>query len=1460
VLELVLNLMKCFRLFSPLVRPGMGASRVCCLGAVLLLSGLPVSAEMIHRWSFSETSGTAVLDDIGNAHGQIVALAGGGGFQRDGRRVRLDGGARASADYVALPGSVFDGLTEVSIELWAVPHSFPSWGRVFDLGPGEGADLNGNLLRHAFSHGGNGDAQRYGLFGLAPVDAFQPTPVDREYHYVVTWSAAGLLSIYRDGQLQGTQDTGDVTISTLAALPNTTFWLGRSHFGVDATANASYNEVRIYNSVLSPATVAANAARGAEDTLGLVHRWSFSETAGASFADSMGTAPGVIVSPDGVADHSLGNGQVTLAGGARTTADFVQFPPRRLTGFTDLTLELWATPNAARNWSRVIDIGDGLTTTPEDSFLLSFSRGGDLNSQRLEFQPAGTAATAVDSQLATQTGTEYHYVITWDSAAERVNWYRDGEYVNGFDTAGTPLSAVQDEVIWLGRSHWAGDETASASWNELRIYNRALSIEEIQLHTTQGPDVITVPPAVALDDAATIQPGGAVAVEVLLNDTAWRLDPNTLTITTPPAAGVAEVKPNGRVFYQNTSPATADAFRYRVTDTLTGGPVEADVHITITADLRLAATTLRLPPEPPAVGYQTVDAFPGLTFTDPLGVRRSPASNQQLYVIERRGFVQRIPDVTAATPQKEQFLDISDRVSFDNTNLGEMGLQSIALHPDFASNGRLFAYYTAPRPGGRYFNRLSRFEVTRDGLGDFDPLTAVANPASEIILFELYDHEFNHNGGDLHFGPDGYLYVSMGDEGGQRDPLNNSQTITHELYSGILRIDVDKRPGNLEPNPLANPDPGSRIPLDGGVARYSIPADNPFVGATSFNGVAVDPADVRTEFWAVGFRHPWRMGFDDETGELWVGDVGQYDREEVNLVAKGFNYGWKYREGTVATPGVGTPPAGWTAFNPVDPVWEYLHNGPAGFNGFSVTGGRVYRGEVLPAELRGAYIFSDFVTGHIWALTRDANATNVVRIAGDDGIAAFGTDPSNGDILLCDYVENRIKRLVHTDATDDDFPQWLSETGAFADTETLTPNPGVVTYEPNVAFWSDHAVKRRWFALPDLDSRFGFQAHGNWSLPTDAVWIKHFDLELERGNPATRRRLETRFIVKNEAGVYGVSYQWNEAQTDAALVGSAGTVFDLEVIEEGTPFTQTWEIPSRSACLTCHTEVGGRALSFNTAQLNREGPLGGGGNQLLRLSEAGYLHETVASVIGLPAHVPAGNDAVSLESRVRSYLEVNCVSCHQPGGAGTSTWDARAFLRLDQTGLLNGLPQNNGGDPENRLVAAGDLAHSVLLQRIRAGNGFTRMPPLATRVLDQEAIDLLTAWITLELPTRKTYAQWQLAEFGSTEIPEAAKEFDDDLDGLSNYYEFLTGTPPRVANPPWTISITDDMDSVSIEFGRQPHRGYLVQSSEDLLNWEFWDVPDNRLWFGAAAELERISGPAPAPGSNRFFRLQIIEP
>jgi hypothetical protein len=249
---------------------------LACLGILLGVTGS--HAALIHQWKFNETVGTNLLDSVGAAHAWVVVTNGGGGYQLNGRRIRLDGGARPDADYVEFPETVFDGLTNVTVEVWAVPHSFQTWAHVFDIGPGEAGDPNLQLAYAAFAQGTNGDSQRCGLSGLPPLDTALPSPVDREYHYVMTWSAAGQLSFYRDGALLGTQNTGPRNIATLAALPKTTFWLGRSHFTTNSTANASYNEVRIYDSVLDASAIAADFHRGTEDTIGLLHRWSFAET------------------------------------------------------------------------------------------------------------------------------------------------------------------------------------------------------------------------------------------------------------------------------------------------------------------------------------------------------------------------------------------------------------------------------------------------------------------------------------------------------------------------------------------------------------------------------------------------------------------------------------------------------------------------------------------------------------------------------------------------------------------------------------------------------------------------------------------------------------------------------------------------------------------------------------------------------------------------------------------------------------------------------------------------------------------------------------------------------------------------------------------------------------------------------------------------------------------------------
>ena len=302
--------------------------------------------------------------------------------------------------------------------------------------------------------------------------------------------------------------------------------------------------------------------------------------------------------------------------------------------------------------------------------------------------------------------------------------------------------------------------------------------------------------------------------------------------------------------------------------------------------------------------------------------------------------------------------------------------------------------------------------------------------------------------------------------------------------------------------------------------------------------------------------------------------------KEIDKIILGGNYGWNYREGTLAGPRANPPPT--ASF--IAPIWDYSHS-----VGQSVTGGIVARGPRDPT-LYGHYLFADFSSGRIWSLrpddTRPVTSDRVKLLATSFGISSFGVDPATGEVLLANLNEGSVRRLVASPNQGGvTFPATLSATGAFTSVATLSPAPGLVAYEPNVSFWSDHAKKRRWFALRDTTSRFGFSPDGNWSLPTGAVWVKHFDLELRRGDPSTARRIETRFLVKTDTGSYGLSYRWNEAQTDASLVGEEGADQTFTITENGLARTQTWRFPSRAECLACHTPVGGHALSFNTRQL-----------------------------------------------------------------------------------------------------------------------------------------------------------------------------------------------------------------------------------------------------------------------------------
>jgi glucose/arabinose dehydrogenase len=311
--------------------------------------------------------------------------------------------------------------------------------------------------------------------------------------------------------------------------------------------------------------------------------------------------------------------------------------------------------------------------------------------------------------------------------------------------------------------------------------------------------------------------------------------------------------------------------------------------------------------------------------------------------------------------QTQLFLDISAKVRYsDNEN--EEGLLGLAFHPKYKQNGEFFVFYTDKN--AKLTNVVSRFKVSKD-----DPNKA--DPASEEVLLRFTKPFWNHDGGTIAFGPDGYLYITHGDGGAANDPFGHGQNLK-SLLGKVLRIDVDSK-GELEGvSPRRN---------------YGIPKDNPFVGRN----------DALPEIWAYGLRNLWRMAFDRKTGKLWAGEVGQNLYEEINIIQKGGNYGWNLREALHPFGAKGVGPRN----DLIDPIWEYHHD-----IGKSITGGSVYRGALLP-ELEGYYLYGDYVSGRIWALRYDEAKKRVVanRIIKDRSvpIMSFGED-EKGEVYFLTHT------------------------------------------------------------------------------------------------------------------------------------------------------------------------------------------------------------------------------------------------------------------------------------------------------------------------------------------------------------------------------------------------------------------------------------------------------------------------
>lgn len=354
------------------------------------------------------------------------------------------------------------------------------------------------------------------------------------------------------------------------------------------------------------------------------------------------------------------------------------------------------------------------------------------------------------------------------------------------------------------------------------------------------------------------------------------------------------------------------------------------------------------------LAVSTERAFPNLEFNRPIVVTHAGDDSNRVFVAEQEGIIKVLRN-DQETEEATVFLDISERCVYaDNRN--EEGLLGVAFHPKFRENGEFFVYYTSAEAD--LLSKISRFRVSRDDQN-------IADPDFEEVILRVPQPFWNHNGGTLAFGDDGFLYIALGDGGSGSDPNGNGQNLT-TLLGSILRIDVDhKADGN----------------------NYAIPEDNPFVGKSVPAGPRGKMIPARGEIYAYGLRNVWRMAFDRETGLLWAGDVGQGLWEEIDIIRCGGNYGWNIREGKHWF-----RPDGNDAVRPdlIEPIFEYHHD-----IGKSITGGAVYRGTRVP-ELVGKYVYADYVSGLLWALDYDHAAGKVLAnysLTGDKlPVMSFGED------------------------------------------------------------------------------------------------------------------------------------------------------------------------------------------------------------------------------------------------------------------------------------------------------------------------------------------------------------------------------------------------------------------------------------------------------------------------------------
>lgn len=672
-------------------------------------------------------------------------------------------------------------------------------------------------------------------------------------------------------------------------------------------------------------------------------------------------------------------------------------------------------------------------------------------------------------------------------------------------------------------------------------------------------------------------------------------------------------------------------------------------------------------------------------FEEPIHLEVDPFNPRQWWVVERTG---KIFIFNPQSQTKSLLLNLQALVkNFYAPPNTASGLLGFAFDPRHPINFKFYVNLTT-RDGSSVISHVLQFTRNQN------TLQVDQSSQKEILSFAQPDTTA-HKAGMIAFGPmDGALYISTGDGGIPLDPDQHAQTLGN-LMGKILRIHIE----------------------DNG---YSIPLDNPFSNGSLCGKFSTNLTPPCAEIWAYGLRHPWRFSIDPATNLLWIGDVGHHVREEINRTLAGSNitstkggknFGWNVCEGS---------------FSPIDqdqtfctfaelPFLDYPHVSAEYLSGYSVTGGKVYHGENLP-QFKGHYIFSDFISGQVWAVSNNQTLEKVTDLP---AITAFATDENHE--LLALTLSGEIYRWTLNPNPQKGVPSLLSQTGIFKDLKTLLVHDGIYAYDVIQPLWSDGALKKRWLALPQL-SQIKFSENEPWQFPLGSTLIKHFEIKTLKG----LKRLETRVLVLSDQGWRGFSYRWHEDQTDASLLTK--TEFESILTPLGPV---TWHYPAND-CHRCHSPASGTLLGITPKQLRKkilypndveETPLSAWKHIGLFSNKDDVTPEGTAFV----SLTQAQQDPTQREQAIRSYLHSQCAHCHQPHGGTPARIDLRFDTPLEKTHLLSKALGDNLGTSGHILVP-GEIHDSILWKRLKEINA-TTMPPLGKSIPDEKALQMIQQWI-----------------------------------------------------------------------------------------------------------------------------------